>query len=60
MALNKAQVETAKINLGYTTVTAPITGRIGISQVTEGAYVQARSAATLMTTIQQVNSIMSI
>jgi len=56
VALSKAQVETAKINLGYTTVTAPITGRIGISQVTEGAYVQA-SAATLMTTIQQVDPI---
>ncbi|MDB5866539.1 MAG: efflux transporter periplasmic adaptor subunit, partial [Betaproteobacteria bacterium] len=45
----KAAVQTAKINLGYTSVIAPITGRIGISQVTEGAYVQA-AAATLMTT----------
>lgn len=36
-----AAVQTAKINLGYTSVIAPITGRVGISQVTEGAYVQA-------------------
>ena len=52
----RQQSRPRKINLGYTTVTSPITGRIGISQVTEGAYVQA-SAATLMTTIQQIDPI---
>lgn len=52
----KAAVQTAKINLGYTSVISPITGRIGISQVTEGAYVQA-AAATLMTTVQQIDPI---
>jgi membrane fusion protein (multidrug efflux system) len=52
----KASLQTAKINLGYTNVTAPITGRAGISAVTEGAYVQG-SAATLMTTIQQIDPI---
>jgi membrane fusion protein (multidrug efflux system) len=52
----KAQVRTATINLGYTDVTSPITGRVGISSVTEGAYVQA-SAATLMTTVQQIDPI---
>jgi membrane fusion protein (multidrug efflux system) len=51
-----AAVQTAKINLGYTNVIAPITGRVGISQVTEGAYVQA-AAATLMTTVQQIDPI---
>src|SRR5262245_45601327 len=56
VASGKAAVETARINLGYTGVTAPITGRVGVSQVTEGAYVQA-SAATLMATIQQVDPI---
>jgi membrane fusion protein, multidrug efflux system len=54
VASGQAQVRTASINLGYTDVTAPITGRAGISQVTEGAYVQA-SQATLMTTIQQTD-----
>ena len=54
--LNQASVQTAKINLGYTDVVAPITGRVGISQVTQGAFVQA-SAATLMTTIQQIDPI---
>jgi membrane fusion protein (multidrug efflux system) len=56
IAFGKAGVQTARINLGYTNVTAPITGRIGISQVTEGAFVQA-AAATLMTTIQQIDPI---
>ncbi|HEV7800375.1 MAG TPA: efflux RND transporter periplasmic adaptor subunit, partial [Burkholderiales bacterium] len=56
VAMFKAQVQTARINLGYTSVIAPITGRVGISQVTEGAYVQA-AAATLMTTVQQIDPI---
>ncbi|MBE3968338.1 efflux transporter periplasmic adaptor subunit, partial [Vibrio parahaemolyticus] len=33
----KAAVETARINLAYTKVTSPISGRIGKSNVTEGA-----------------------
>ena len=56
VAFGKAAVETARINLGYTDVVSPITGRIGISLVTEGAFVQA-SAATLMTTVQQIDPI---
>lgn len=36
----KAAVETARINLAYTKVTSPISGRIGKSTVTEGALVQ--------------------
>jgi membrane fusion protein (multidrug efflux system) len=56
VATGKAAVEIAKINLGYTNVASPITGRSGPSLVTEGAYVQA-SAATLMTTLQQFDPI---
>jgi membrane fusion protein (multidrug efflux system) len=52
----KAMLDTATINLGYTNVTAPVSGRIGLSQVTPGAYVQA-SAATLLTTIQQLDPV---
>ncbi|MFD1555264.1 efflux RND transporter periplasmic adaptor subunit [Paraburkholderia silviterrae] len=50
----KAAVDTAQINLGYTDVLSPITGKVGISQVTPGAYVQA-SQATLMSTVQQMD-----
>jgi membrane fusion protein, multidrug efflux system len=52
----KAMVETARINLGYTRVTAPISGRIGISNVTEGAIVTAYQPMAL-TTIQQLDPI---
>lgn len=51
-----AAVQTAKINLGYTDVVSPITGRIGPSLVTQGAYVQA-SAATMMANVQQIDPI---
>jgi len=56
VASGRASVRSARINLGYTDVVAPITGRAGISAVTEGAYVQGGSA-TLMTTIQQIDPI---
>jgi membrane fusion protein (multidrug efflux system) len=56
IATSKAAIAVAKINLGYTSVVSPITGRTGPSQVTQGAYVQA-SAATLMTTVQQIDPI---
>jgi membrane fusion protein (multidrug efflux system) len=56
IATGKATVAMAQINLGYTSVVSPITGRIGPSLVTQGAYVQA-SAATLMATIQQIDPI---
>jgi len=52
----KAQVETARINLGYTRVIAPIFGRIGRSSVTDGALVTAYQP-TALATIQQLNPI---
>jgi membrane fusion protein (multidrug efflux system) len=56
VAAAKAALDTARINLGYTTVTAPIAGRVATSLVTQGAYVQA-SAATLLTTVEQLDPI---
>jgi membrane fusion protein, multidrug efflux system len=56
VAAGKASVATAQINLGYTDVVAPISGRTGVSQVTPGAYVQL-SQATLMDTIQQIDPV---
>ena len=52
----KAAVETARINLGYTKVTAPISGRIGRSSVTDGALVTAHQP-TALATIQQLDPI---
>ncbi len=52
----EAAIKTARINLDYTKVTSPLAGRIGISQVTEGAYVQAGNA-TLLATVQQLDRV---
>jgi len=52
----KAAVETARINLAYTRITAPISGRIGRSAVTEGALVTAHQPLALAT-IQQLDPI---
>lgn len=49
-------METARIQLGYTRVTAPISGRIGRSSVTDGALVTAYQPAALAT-IQQLDPI---
>jgi membrane fusion protein (multidrug efflux system) len=53
---NKAALETARINLAYTRVIAPIAGRIGKSNVTVGALATA-SQASPFTTIQQLDPI---
>ncbi|HTZ40303.1 MAG TPA: efflux RND transporter periplasmic adaptor subunit, partial [Syntrophales bacterium] len=52
----KAAVETARINLAYTRVTAPITGRVGKSSVTVGALVMANQAVPLAT-VQQIDPV---
>jgi membrane fusion protein (multidrug efflux system) len=52
----KANVETARINLAYTKVTSPISGRIGKSSVTEGALVQS-GQTTALATVQQLDPI---
>jgi membrane fusion protein, multidrug efflux system len=52
----EAATEGARINLGYTQVLAPITGRLGKSNVTVGALVTAQQS-TALTTIQQLDPI---
>ena len=56
VAANQAAVQRAKLNLGYATVTAPISGRIGRALVTEGALV-GQNEATPMALIQQLDPI---
>jgi len=50
----QAAVTSARINLGYANVTAPIAGLAGKQQVTEGALV-GQNEATLLTTIDQID-----
>ncbi|RZL55963.1 MAG: efflux RND transporter periplasmic adaptor subunit [Variovorax sp.] len=54
VAVGRASVATARINLGYAAVTAPISGRIGRALVTEGALV-GQGDATQLAVIQQIN-----
>jgi membrane fusion protein (multidrug efflux system) len=54
LAAAKAALQAARLNLAYATVTAPIAGRIGRSNVTEGALV-GQAEATPLATIQQID-----
>jgi len=54
VAVARAAVQTARINLGYAAITAPISGRIGRALVTEGALV-GQGEATPMAMIQQID-----
>ncbi|MBB3269844.1 membrane fusion protein (multidrug efflux system) [Pseudomonas sp. OG7] len=56
VAAAKAALERTRLNLGYATVTAPISGRIGRAQVTEGALV-GQNESTPLATIQQLDPI---
>ena len=55
-AQSKASTDTARINLVYTRLLSPISGRIGRSSVTEGALVTANQA-TALATVQQLDPI---
>ncbi|WP_137752916.1 efflux RND transporter periplasmic adaptor subunit [Sphingopyxis sp. L1A2A] len=56
VAAARANLESARLNLGYATVTAPISGRARRAEVTEGALVSA-GAGTLLTTIEQIDRV---
>jgi multidrug efflux system membrane fusion protein len=53
---DQAAVDTAKINLSYTRIIAPIAGRVGLKQINEGAVIHA-SDATGLVTITQIHPI---
>ena len=56
VAAAKAAVRTADINLGYASVTSPISGRIGRALVTEGALV-GQGEATALAVVQQIDPV---
>jgi membrane fusion protein (multidrug efflux system) len=56
VAARKADVARARLNLDYTTIRAPIGGRIGRARVTEGALV-GQGEATHLATIQQISTV---
>jgi len=56
VGVGRAALQTARINLGYASVTAPISGRIGRALVTEGALV-GQGDATELAVVQQIDPI---
>jgi membrane fusion protein (multidrug efflux system) len=56
VASAKASRQTASLNLGYATVTSPISGRIGKALVTEGALV-GQGEVTQLAVVQQIDPI---
>ena len=56
VAVARAAVQTARINVGYANITAPISGRIGRALVTEGALV-GQGEATQLAVIQQIDPV---
>jgi membrane fusion protein (multidrug efflux system) len=54
VAVAKAAVQTARLNVGYAAVSAPISGRIGRALVTEGALV-GQGEATQLAVVQQID-----
>lgn len=56
VASAEAELARARLDLGYATVTAPISGRVGRAQVSEGALV-GQNETTLLATIQQLDPI---
>jgi multidrug efflux system membrane fusion protein len=53
----EAALETARINLGYTRITAPVSGRVSRAEITVGNVVSAGAAATPLTTLVSVSPI---
>lgn len=62
VAADRAAVQTAEINLGYTRITAPVDGRIGLRQVDPGNYVTPGDASGLVviTQLQPISVVFSV
>ncbi|MDD0840698.1 efflux RND transporter periplasmic adaptor subunit [Curvibacter sp. HBC61] len=56
VASARANVQTARLNLGYASVSSPIAGRVSQTQVTEGALV-GQGQVTPLTTVQQIDPV---
>jgi RND family efflux transporter MFP subunit len=54
---SKAELERARLNLGYTDIIAPISGKVGRKLVTEGNLISDGSSGTLLTTIVQFDPV---
>ena len=53
VAADQASIEEARINLGYSIIKAPITGKVGLRRVDPGNVVQAGGATTIFSVVQE-------
>ena len=62
VAVDKAAVNTARVNLGYTRITAPVSGRVGLRQVDPGNYVTSGLANGLVTitTVRPIDAVFTL
>jgi membrane fusion protein, multidrug efflux system len=59
---DQASVETARINLAYTNITSPVTGRVGLRQVDQGNYVTPgdTNGLVVVTQLQPISAIFAV
>ena len=57
---DQAQIDTAKLNLTYCHITAPITGRVGLRLVDPGNYVQTSTSLVVITQLQPITAVFPI
>lgn len=57
---DQAQIDTAKLNLTYCNITAPITGRVGLRLVDPGNYVQTSNSLVVITQLQPITAVFPI
>jgi multidrug efflux system membrane fusion protein len=62
IAVDQAQVDSARLNLGYCRIVSPVDGRIGLRQVDEGNYVQTTDAngIVIITQMQPITVVFAI
>ncbi len=53
----QAAVQTAQINLDYTSITAPVTGRVSRAEITVGNFVSTGSTPPVLTSVVSVNPV---
>src|SRR5581483_8429587 len=53
----QAALQTAKLNLGYTHITAPVSGRVGMREITVGNLIAAGPDSPVLTTLMSVDPI---
>ena len=57
---DQGQIDTAKVNLGYTRIVAPVTGRVGLRQVDPGNNVAVGSSIVVVTQLKPIDVLFTL